>query len=141
MRYASSFNNWKWLSRSYLSKLNTEIEKIEPTAFVVMNSVKDTKVVKFIKKSDLCNSSYKNKKMSKAKIAGNSPQMEELEAGKNYAWCSCGESANKTWCDGKHAGSEFRPKIFKAEEEKVAAICTCKQTKNPPYCDGSHVGL
>jgi len=30
-------------STSYLSKLNTEIEKIEPTAFVVMNSVKDTK--------------------------------------------------------------------------------------------------
>ncbi|WP_395047443.1 YitT family protein [Flavobacterium sp.] len=26
-----------------LNKLNTEIEKIEPTAFVVMNSVKDTK--------------------------------------------------------------------------------------------------
>lgn len=31
------------VTRLELNKLNTEIEKIEPTAFVVMNSVKDTK--------------------------------------------------------------------------------------------------
>ncbi len=31
------------ITRLELSKLNTEIKKIEPTAFVVMNSVKDTK--------------------------------------------------------------------------------------------------
>jgi uncharacterized membrane-anchored protein YitT (DUF2179 family) len=31
------------ITRLELSKLNTEIEKIEPTAFVVINSVKDTK--------------------------------------------------------------------------------------------------
>ena len=31
------------VTRLELNKLNTEIEKIEPTAFVVMNRVKDTK--------------------------------------------------------------------------------------------------
>jgi uncharacterized membrane-anchored protein YitT (DUF2179 family) len=31
------------ITRLELSKLNTEIEKIDPSAFVVMNSVKDTK--------------------------------------------------------------------------------------------------
>lgn len=31
------------ITRLELNKLNTEIEKIEPTAFVVMNSIKDTK--------------------------------------------------------------------------------------------------
>ncbi|EPE9899084.1 YitT family protein [Flavobacterium psychrophilum] len=31
------------ITRFELNKLNTEIEKIEPTAFVVINSVKDTK--------------------------------------------------------------------------------------------------
>jgi uncharacterized membrane-anchored protein YitT (DUF2179 family) len=31
------------ITRLELSKLNTEIEKIEPTAFVVMNSIRDTK--------------------------------------------------------------------------------------------------
>jgi uncharacterized membrane-anchored protein YitT (DUF2179 family) len=31
------------ITRLELNRLTTEIEKIEPTAFVVMNSVKDTK--------------------------------------------------------------------------------------------------
>ena len=31
------------ITRLELNKLNTEIEKIEPTAFVVMNNVKDTR--------------------------------------------------------------------------------------------------
>ena len=31
------------ITRLELNKLNTEIEKIEPSAFVVMHSVKDTK--------------------------------------------------------------------------------------------------
>jgi uncharacterized membrane-anchored protein YitT (DUF2179 family) len=31
------------ITRLELSKLNTEIEKIEPNAFVVMNSIRDTK--------------------------------------------------------------------------------------------------
>jgi uncharacterized membrane-anchored protein YitT (DUF2179 family) len=31
------------ITRLELNKLNSEIEKIEPNAFVVMNSVKDTK--------------------------------------------------------------------------------------------------
>ena len=31
------------ITRLELNKLNTEIEKIDPNAFIVMNSVKDTK--------------------------------------------------------------------------------------------------
>jgi uncharacterized membrane-anchored protein YitT (DUF2179 family) len=31
------------ITRLEISKLNTEIEKIDPNAFVVMNSVKDTR--------------------------------------------------------------------------------------------------
>jgi len=79
--------------------------------------------------------------MEKAKVAGTTPQIEQLEEGKTYAWCSCGKSENQPWCNGAHAGSEFAPQVFKAEESKTAAICMCKQTKNPPYCDGSHINL
>ncbi|MFT6036172.1 MAG: CDGSH-type Zn-finger protein [Marivirga sp.] len=79
--------------------------------------------------------------MEKAKIAGTTPQMEQLEEGKTYAWCACGKSANQPWCNGAHAGSEFTPTVFKAAEAKTAAMCMCKQTKNPPYCDGSHMSL
>lgn len=66
------------------------------------------------------------------------PIMQDLKAGKNYAWCTCGKSKDKMWCDGSHKGTGMMPKIFKVEEDKKAAICTCKLTKNPPYCDGSH---
>jgi CDGSH-type Zn-finger protein len=76
--------------------------------------------------------------MDKGKVAGKAPVMIELEEGKTYAFCTCGESGNQPWCNGAHKGGEFAPKVFKAEETKLRAICTCKQTNNPPYCDGSH---
>ena len=79
--------------------------------------------------------------MSKAKVAGKTPQMEQLEEGKMYAWCACGESKNQPWCDGAHKTGDLAPKVFKCEEPKMAAICMCKQSKNPPYCDGSHASL
>lgn len=79
--------------------------------------------------------------MEKAKIAGKTPQMAQLEEGKKYAWCACGKSVNDPWCNGSHKGSGFSPKIFQEEESKTAALCMCKQTKNPPYCDGAHKSL
>lgn len=77
----------------------------------------------------------------KGNIAGKAPMPVELEAGKTYAWCSCGNSSNQPFCDGSHAGSEFTPHVFKAEETKTAYMCTCKQTDNPGFCDGTHKGL
>jgi len=79
--------------------------------------------------------------MKKGKVAGKSPQMVQLESGKTYAWCACGQSANQPWCNGAHNGTELAPDVFKAEESKSAAMCLCKQTGNPPYCDGSHLKL
>ena len=79
--------------------------------------------------------------MANPKIAGKAPIPVELEEGKMYAWCTCGESKNQPFCDGAHAGSEFSPKVFKAEETKTAYMCTCKHTKNPGFCDGSHSSL
>lgn len=79
--------------------------------------------------------------MDKSKIAGKSPQIVELEAGKNYAWCACGMSENQPWCDGAHKGSSFTPTVFKLDEDKTGAMCLCKQTKNQPFCDGSHKKL
>ena len=79
--------------------------------------------------------------MEKAKIAGRSPQLEQLEAGKRYAWCSCGLSTKQPWCNGNHKGSGFSPLVFENEETRTAAMCLCKQTKNPPFCDGSHKNI
>ena len=70
--------------------------------------------------------------------AGDMPQMIELEEGKTYAWCACGDSKNQPFCDGSHATTEFTPVIFKAEESGTKALCMCKQTGGQPFCDGTH---
>ena len=79
--------------------------------------------------------------MDKPKVAGTSPIPVELEAGKTYAWCTCGESASQPFCDGSHKGTSFTPLKFVAEETKTRGMCTCKATKNPGFCDGSHKSL
>jgi len=57
------------------------------------------------------------------------------------AYCACGKSANLPYCDGSHAGSEFRPYIVKLDKPTTVAICKCRQSKNRPYCDGTHSRL
>lgn len=79
--------------------------------------------------------------MNQPKVAGKTPVKVELEAGKKYAWCSCGESSNQPFCDGAHKGSGFTPIMFKVEESKTAHVCQCKQSDSPIFCDGSHKKL
>ena len=79
--------------------------------------------------------------MSEPRIADKKPIRVELEAGKNYAWCTCGESSNQPFCDGSHKGTSFSPQIFQVEESKTYSMCQCKHTKNPGFCDGSHKSL
>lgn len=79
--------------------------------------------------------------MNKGTIASKSPIAVEVEADKNYAWCSCGLSEKQPFCDGKHKGTDFTPQIVKFEEAKTVFFCACKQTENPCYCDGSHKTL
>jgi CDGSH-type Zn-finger protein len=73
--------------------------------------------------------------------AQKAPYPVQLEAGKTYAWCACGRSANQPFCDGSHSGTGLAPKVFKAEESRTAALCGCKQTGDEPFCDGSHAKL
>ena len=61
--------------------------------------------------------------MDKPTIADKQPKPVELVAGKNYAWCSCGDSSNQPFCDGSHKGTAFTPVVFKAEEDKTAYMC------------------
>lgn len=79
--------------------------------------------------------------MDKPKIAGTAPIGVDLEAGKSYAWCSCGLSSKQPMCDGSHKGTQFAPKVFVAEETKTTWMCTCKITENPGFCDGAHKQL
>lgn len=79
--------------------------------------------------------------MAEPVIAGKQPLPIELEAGKTYYWCSCGQSSKQPFCDGSHKGSEFTPVKFEAAETKTAYMCMCKKTDNPGFCDGTHKHL
>jgi CDGSH-type Zn-finger protein len=79
--------------------------------------------------------------MSKPVVANNKPAPVELEEGKTYFFCTCGQSAGQPFCDGSHKGSGFAPKPFKAEKSGTAYLCQCKATGNAPFCDGSHSAI
>ena len=66
------------------------------------------------------------------------PYPVEVEAGKKYFWCKCGQSSTQPFCDGSHQGSGMSPVSFHAEETKTVYLCGCKNTNKPPFCDGSH---
>lgn len=76
--------------------------------------------------------------MDQPKVAAKCPAKIEVEAGKKYAYCTCGLSENQPFCDGKHSNTNFKPKVFTAESTELSYFCQCKRTGNEPYCDGSH---
>ena len=45
--------------------------------------------------------------MTSPKRASEIPYGTDVEAGKSYFWCSCGESSTQPFCDGSHKGTEF----------------------------------
>lgn len=78
---------------------------------------------------------------SKPAIAQKSPYAVDVEAGKSYWFCSCGQSTTQPFCDGSHKGGDFAPKEFKAEKSETVYFCGCKHSSNGMTCDGSHQKL
>lgn len=62
--------------------------------------------------------------------------IDETPGQKHY--CTCGNSANKPYCDGSHKGTGHAPKVFEITEIKKVFICDCGKTGNSPFCDGTH---
>lgn len=76
--------------------------------------------------------------MSNPKRVSDTPYAVEVESGKSYFWCACGESKSQPFCDGSHKGSDFTPVKYEAKESKKVFFCGCKGTASKPMCDGSH---
>jgi CDGSH-type Zn-finger protein len=77
-------------------------------------------------------------KLDQPFIAAKAPIGVDVEAGKTYFWCACGQSKAQPFCDGSHKGSVFSPVKWAAAESKKVWFCACKQTKGAPLCDGTH---
>jgi CDGSH-type Zn-finger protein len=74
-------------------------------------------------------------------IAQKAPFPVEVEAGKAYFWCACGQSKAQPFCDGSHKGTSFSPMKVTAEDSRTMWFCGCKQSAKAPFCDGAHKAL
>lgn len=76
--------------------------------------------------------------MATPRIAQKAPYPVQVEAGKTYYWCACGESKNQPFCDGSHKTTPFTPLAHTAEKSGAAYFCGCKQSGAAALCDGTH---
>jgi CDGSH-type Zn-finger protein len=76
--------------------------------------------------------------MAEPLVAQKSPYGVEVEAGKTYWWCACGQSKRQPFCDGSHKTTTFTPVEYKADASRAVWFCGCKHTRKAPLCDGTH---
>jgi CDGSH-type Zn-finger protein len=79
--------------------------------------------------------------MSDPKIVQKETMGVDVQQGKSYFWCACGQSKKQPFCDGSHAGSVFTPVKYDAQKSGKVFFCACKHTSRQPLCDGSHSNL
>lgn len=65
----------------------------------------------------------------------------DVEEGKKYLWCGCGNSKAPPFCDSNNKECGNKAREYVADLNETVFFCNCKQTKSPPLCDGSHAKL
>ena len=68
------------------------------------------------------------------------PYSVDLEAGRSYFLCTCGQSKKQPFCDGAHNavnqehGTSFRPRQLKAEKTETISVCGCPESRETGSC-------
>ena len=52
-----------------------------------------------------------------------------LEANKEYYYCTCGKSEDGIFCNGSHKGTEFTPKVFTVQKKSKIKSMMLKKWK------------
>jgi CDGSH iron-sulfur domain-containing protein 3 len=86
-------------------------------------------------------SPIRRRKVTSRQIAQRAPYPVDVEAGKTYYWCACGQSKKQPFCDGSHKTTDIVPVAWTAEKAGKSFFCGCKHSKTEPLCDGSHAKL
>jgi CDGSH-type Zn-finger protein len=71
-------------------------------------------------------------------LVQNGPVAVELRAGTIDAWCACGWSVTRPFCDGTHEQTSLTPVVFRAKPGGPAYLCGCTTSQGRAHCDGSH---
>ena len=79
--------------------------------------------------------------MTQPTVVQKAPYPVNVEAGKDYWWCACGNSKNQPFCDGSHKGGPFVPMKYTADASKTVYFCGCKASAGKPLCDGTHKSM
>src|SRR4051794_870688 len=80
----------------------------------------------------------RSKLMKEVTSHGYYPIALDVEAGKTYRWCRCGQSQTEPMCDRDDC--PLAVEYYAPYTDRVY-FCGCKQTQDPPFCDGSHAKL
>jgi len=79
--------------------------------------------------------------MAEPQLAQKGPFVVNVQAGKSYWWCACGQSRKQPFCDESHKSGPFSPVEYKPKSDAKLAFCGLKRTGGKPLCDGTHSRL
>lgn len=70
------------------------------------------------------------------------PYAVKVQAGQEYRWCACGESASQPWCDescgpGGRASPGFKAVSYVPMFTRTEYLCGCKHSGQKTQCNGT----
>jgi CDGSH-type Zn-finger protein len=71
------------------------------------------------------------------KAAANQPCCVTVEAGKTYAWCTCGLSEKQPFCDGRHKKILLQVSVLRLRKLKSCGCVSAKKQRTRRIVTGA----